>query len=135
MKKPNPPQVLTTSTVFTFKDNSFWLFLLENQFSILLQSREIISTEYWKQKQWKLSKILEDLVLPSFRIRIGCLYILVTNNWVLHSCNRVILVLGHAIAAMCYYLLKEEVTVKLTYLKNKIKDKIFLMKQTKKPSW
>ena len=59
----------------------------------------------------------------------------VIRIWVLHPSNRLIFIQGMAIVAMCYYLLKEEVTVKVTYLKNKIKDKIFLMKQTKKPSW
>ena len=42
--------------------------------------------------------------------------------------NFVYILLGMAIVAMCYYLLKEEVNVKLNLLRNKIRDKLSLMK-------
>ena len=43
--------------------------------------------------------------------------------------NFVYILLGMAIVAMCYYLLKEEVTVKLTQFEDKMKDKIWVFKQ------
>lgn len=46
--------------------------------------------------------------------------------------NFVYILLGMAIVAMCYYLLKEEVSLKLTYFKNKLRDKLFSMRQAKK---
>ena len=47
--------------------------------------------------------------------------------------NFVYILLGMAFMAMCYYTLKEEVTVKFTQLMNKISAKIFLLRQSKKP--
>ena len=43
--------------------------------------------------------------------------------------NFVYILLGMAIVAMCYYLLREEVTVKLTQFEDKMKDKMFVFKQ------
>lgn len=43
--------------------------------------------------------------------------------------NFVYILLGMAIVAMCYYLLREEVTVKLTQFEDKMKDKVFVFKQ------
>ena len=43
--------------------------------------------------------------------------------------NFVYILLGMAIVAMCYYLLREEVTVKMNQFEDKMRDKIFLMKQ------
>ena len=73
MKKPNLRWFLTTFTVFASTSNSNWLFLVENQFLILLQLVKIILNEFWTQKQKKLSKIWEDLDFWSFKIKIGCL--------------------------------------------------------------
>ena len=43
--------------------------------------------------------------------------------------NFIYLLLGMAIVAMCYYTLKEEVSVKLAYLKDKLRTKVFVTKQ------
>lgn len=43
--------------------------------------------------------------------------------------NFVYILLGMTMVSMCYYLLKEEVNVKLNLLRNKIRDKMFLMRQ------
>jgi potassium channel subfamily K protein len=48
--------------------------------------------------------------------------------------NFVYLLLGMAIVAMCYYLLKEEVGVKLAYIKDKIRNKVQFFKQLIRPN-
>ena len=48
--------------------------------------------------------------------------------------NFVYILLGMSFMAMCYYTLKEDVKFKFAQLMNKIRDKIFLMRQAKKPS-
>ena len=48
--------------------------------------------------------------------------------------NFVYILLGMAIVAMCYYLLKEEVSDKLSKLNSKINDKIYGLKQKMRPN-
>ena len=43
--------------------------------------------------------------------------------------NFLYILLGMAIVAMCYYLLKEEVGVKLNLMQNKVRDKMAAIKQ------
>ena len=44
--------------------------------------------------------------------------------------NFIYLLLGMSIMAMCYNICKEEVSVKLAHLKDNIRSRIFLLKQT-----
>ena len=53
---------------------------------------------------------------------------------ILFLVNFIYLLLGMAIVAMCYYLLKEEVSVKLAYLRDKLRTKVFVMKQMLSPT-
>ena len=76
MKNPNLPRFLTSFSVFVFKSHSKWFSLNARWLKNDLQAEKSILNEFWKQKQKKLLKICEDLDISSFKIKIGCLYLI-----------------------------------------------------------